>query len=197
MDRCLNHEAALERVQAKVEQTEDELGQLHKWKSTMEKKFDLSEQARKELEQRTEEAGKALEAKNKEVQDLKEKLCQAKEVVVREYRDSDALLRELGGSFLQGFDDALCQLKKAYPKLDICPSLQRIQTTSLVMMRFRVTENQPHRRMSTMPTQNSRLILPISFVFYFENNPSFIFVLNSCPLGLLSVINALFYFYAF
>ena len=63
MDRCLNREAALERVRAKAEQTEDELGQLHKWKSTMEKKFDLSEQARKELEQKTEEAGKALEVK--------------------------------------------------------------------------------------------------------------------------------------
>ena len=80
MDRCLNREAALERVRAKAEQTEDELGQLHKWKSTMEKKFDLLEQARKELEQRTEEAGKALEAKEKEVQDLKEQLRQAKEL---------------------------------------------------------------------------------------------------------------------
>ena len=37
MDRCLNCKAALERVRAKAEQTEDELGQLHKWKSTMEK----------------------------------------------------------------------------------------------------------------------------------------------------------------
>ena len=74
MDRCLNRKAALERVRAKAEQTEDELGQLHKWKSTMEKKFDLSEQARKELEQRMEEAGKALKAKEKEVQDLKENL---------------------------------------------------------------------------------------------------------------------------
>ena len=119
MDQCLNCEAALERIRAKVEQTEDELGQLHKWKSTMEKKFDLSEQARKELEQRTDEAGKALEAKEKEVQDLKEQLRQAKEVVVREYRDSDALLGKLGGSFLQGFDDALRQLKKAYPELDV------------------------------------------------------------------------------
>ena len=153
MDRCLNREAALERVRAKAEQMEDEFGQLHKWKSTMEKKFDLSEQARKELEQRTEKAGKALEAKDKEVQDLKEKLCQAKEVAVREYRDSDALLRELGGSFLQGFDDALRQLKKAYPELDICPSLQRIQTTFLVTMCFRVTENQSYRRMSKMPAQ--------------------------------------------
>ena len=50
MDWCLNREAALERVRAKAEQTEDELDQLHKWKSTMEKKFDLSEKTRKELE---------------------------------------------------------------------------------------------------------------------------------------------------
>ena len=75
MDRCLNREAALECVRAKAEQTEDELGQLHKWKSTMEKKFDLSEQARKELKQKMEEVGKALEVKEKEIQDLKEKLC--------------------------------------------------------------------------------------------------------------------------
>ena len=100
MDRCLNREATLERVRAKAEQTEDELGQLHKWKSTIEKKFDLLEQARKELEQKIDEAGKALEIKEKEIQDLKETLRQAKEVAVREYRDSDALLGELGGSFL-------------------------------------------------------------------------------------------------
>ena len=79
----------------------------------MEKKFDLSEQVRKEFEQKTDEARKALEVKDKEIQDLKEKLRQAKEVAVREYRDSDALLFELGESFLQGFDDALCQFKEA------------------------------------------------------------------------------------
>ena len=119
MDWCLNREAALDRVRAKAEQTEDELGHLHKWKSTMEKKFDLSEKTRKELEKRMEEAGKALEAKDKEIKDLKEKLRQAKEDAVSEYRDSKALLKELGGSFLQGFDDALRQLKKAYPDLDL------------------------------------------------------------------------------
>ena len=59
MDWCLNHKVALECVQAKAEQMEDELGQLNKWKSTMEKKFDLSEQVRKELEQKTDEARKA------------------------------------------------------------------------------------------------------------------------------------------
>ena len=119
MDQCLNRETALECVQAKAEQTEDELGQLNKWKSTMEKKLDLSEQVRKELEQKTDEARKALEVKDKKIQDLKEKLRQAKEVRVREYRDSDALLAKLGDSFLQGFDDALRQVKKAYPALDV------------------------------------------------------------------------------
>ena len=76
MDRCLNRETALECVQAKAEQTEDELGQLNKWKSTMERKFDLSEQVRKALEQKMDKARKALEVKDKEIQDLKEKLRQ-------------------------------------------------------------------------------------------------------------------------
>ena len=69
MGRCLNHEA-LERVRVKVEATEDELSQLKNWKSTMEKKFDLSEK-RKELEQRTKEMKKVLEGKDKKIKDLK------------------------------------------------------------------------------------------------------------------------------
>ena len=40
----------------------------------MEKKFDLSEKVRKELKQRMEEVKKALEDKDKEVQDLKDQL---------------------------------------------------------------------------------------------------------------------------
>ena len=85
----------------------------------MEKKFELSENERKELKQSTDEAKKALEGKEKEIQDLKDGLRQAKEVAVHEYRDSDTLLLELGDSFLQGFDDALHQVKKAYPNLDV------------------------------------------------------------------------------
>ena len=119
MDRCLNREAALERVRLKAGQTEEELNQLHNWKSTMEQKFELSEMARKELEQKTEEAGKALKGKDDELKELKKKLRQAREVAVKEYRDSEALLKELGGLFLQGFDDALRQIKKAYPDLDV------------------------------------------------------------------------------
>ena len=50
---------------------------------------------------------------------MKEKIRQAKEVAIREYRDSDALLGELVDSFLQGFDDSLHQIKRAYPDLDV------------------------------------------------------------------------------
>ena len=85
----------------------------------MEKRFELSERVRKDLKQSTEEAKKTLEGKDKEIQDLKDRLRQAKEVVVREYRDSDALLSELGDFFLQGFNDALRQVKKAYLNLDV------------------------------------------------------------------------------
>ena len=76
----------------------------------MEKKFDLLEKERKELKQRTEEMKKVLEGKDKKIKDLKGQLRQAKEEAVREYRDSDALLSELGSSFLEGFDDALHQV---------------------------------------------------------------------------------------
>ena len=85
----------------------------------MEKRFELSERVRKDLKQSTEEAKKTFEGKDKEIQDLEDRLRQAKEVVVREYHDSDALLSELGDSFLQGFNDALRQVKKAYLDLDV------------------------------------------------------------------------------
>ena len=42
MGRCLKHEAALKGVRSKAEQTEYELNQLQSWKTTMEKKFELS-----------------------------------------------------------------------------------------------------------------------------------------------------------
>ena len=49
----------------------------------------------------TEELKKVLEDKEND-------LRQAKERAVQEYRDSDALLSELGVSYNDGFDDALC-----------------------------------------------------------------------------------------
>ena len=79
----------------------------------MEKKFDHSEKIKKENEQLLEQLKKVLKDK-----DTKDQLCQAKKAVVREHRDSDALLEELGTSYVDGFDDALRQFKKAYPDLD-------------------------------------------------------------------------------
>ena len=119
MGQCLKDEAALERVRSKAEQTEDELNQLRSWKATMERKFELSERERKELEHSMEEAKTAFEGKEMEIKNLKDGLRQAKEVAVCEYRDSDALLSKPGDSFLQGFEDAFRQVKKAYLDLDV------------------------------------------------------------------------------
>ena len=74
MGRCLKHEVTLECVRIKAEQTEDELNQLWSWKTKMEKKLELSERVRKDLEQSMEEAKKAREGKDKEIQDLKDGL---------------------------------------------------------------------------------------------------------------------------
>ena len=49
----------------------------------------------------------ALEGKETEIKKLNDGLRQAREVAVREYCDSDALLSELGDSFLQGFEDEI------------------------------------------------------------------------------------------
>ena len=65
-----------------------------------EQKLNLAEQAKDEYYKLMEDLKRALEDKEKEVR-------QAKEVAVLEYRDSDALLSELGVSYNDGFDDAL------------------------------------------------------------------------------------------
>ena len=59
----------------------------------------------------TQELKKVLE--DKEID-----LRHAKKRAVLEYHDSNALLSELGVSYNDGFDDALCQAKALYPKLD-------------------------------------------------------------------------------
>ena len=52
------------------------------------------------------------------LEDKEDELRLAKEKAVQEYRDSDALLTELGTSYTDGFDDALRQAKALYPKFD-------------------------------------------------------------------------------
>ena len=119
MGRCLSHETALERVRAKANSMEDELSRLKAWRTGMEKKLACSEQARVELEKQMELLRKVLEDKEKEIANTKNQLRQAKEEAIREYRDSDTFLSELGESFAEGFDDALRQVKSSYPNLDM------------------------------------------------------------------------------
>ena len=62
---------------------------------------------------------KVLVDKEKEITEAKDWLRQPKEEAICEYRDSDALLAELGGSFAEGFGDCLCQVKTSYLNLDL------------------------------------------------------------------------------
>ena len=76
-----------------------------------EKKLKLAEGARDEHQRTVEELKAVLE-------DKEDELRLAKEKAVQEYRDSDALLTELGSSYTDGFEDALRQAKALYPKFD-------------------------------------------------------------------------------
>ena len=102
---------ALERVREKAKLTEEELFELRNWKVVTEQKLKLAERTRDEYQKMTEELKTVLEDKENE-------LRLAKEKAVQEYRDSDALLTELGVSYNDGFDDALRQAKALYPKFD-------------------------------------------------------------------------------
>ena len=119
MGRCLNHEIALDHIRAKARLTEAELNELKAWKMVQEKKLALSEEARGKLEKQTELLKQVLEDKEKEINDAKKQLCQATEEAIHEYRDFDAFLSKLGGSFVEGFDNALRQVKASYPDLDV------------------------------------------------------------------------------
>ena len=111
MERSFHHETTLGRVREKAKLAEEELFELRNWKLVTEQKLKLAEQAKNEFQKLTEELKKTLEDKKKEVR-------HAKEAAVLEYRDSNALLAELGVLYNDGFDDALRQAKALYPKLD-------------------------------------------------------------------------------
>ena len=111
MERSLHHEMTLGRVRKKAKLADEELFELRNWKVVTEQKLKLAERARDEYQKMTEEMKKVLEDKEND-------LRHAKEAAVLEYRDSDALLSELGVSYNDGFDDALRQPKALYPKLD-------------------------------------------------------------------------------
>ena len=114
---------------------EDKLNGLKAQKVGMEKKFATSKTVRKELEEKVETLENVLANKEKGVKGAKDQLRQAKEAAFREYRDSDALLEELGTSYADGFDNTVHQAKKAYLDLDFSQlniDTQAQATTQLV-----------------------------------------------------------------
>ena len=78
-------------------------------------KLDLTRQLLEESEAQVEVLKKILKDKEEEILEAKGQLRQAKEDAVREYHDSDALLKELGGSFADGFENCFCQVKASFP----------------------------------------------------------------------------------
>ena len=92
MDRSLHHEMALERVREKAKLAEEELFEVKNWKVVTEQKLKLAKRARDEYQKMTEELRKVLEDKEND-------LRQAREKAVQEYRDSYALISELGVSY--------------------------------------------------------------------------------------------------
>ena len=97
---------------------EDELAELKAWKTIQEKKLALFEQVRGELEKQTQMLRQVLEDKEKEISDAKDQLRQVKEDATWEYCESDVYLTELGGIYIDGFDDCLRQVKTSFPDLD-------------------------------------------------------------------------------
>lgn len=106
-------------VRARAEALEAELGELKAWKVAMEKKFDLMKTLLEEAEEQTEALKKVLKDNEDEISQSKKLLCRAKEDTIKEYRDSDALLAELGGFFADDFDDCLRQVKASFLDLDL------------------------------------------------------------------------------
>ena len=62
---------------------------------------------------------KVLKDKKEEITKSKKLLHRAKEDAIKEYRDSNALLSKLGGSYAVGFNDCLRQVKASNPDLDL------------------------------------------------------------------------------
>ena len=60
-----------------------------------------------------------LKDKDDEISKLVEQLCRAKEDTIKEYRNSDTLLYQLGGSFTDNFADCLRQVKASFLDLDL------------------------------------------------------------------------------
>lgn len=90
----------------------EELEELKLWKLCHEEKLCLSEQAREEQE-------KEINFLRETVKNNDDNTRRARVEAAQEYRDSEALLMELGTSFTDGFDDFLRQVRASFPDLGL------------------------------------------------------------------------------
>ena len=88
------------------------------WKEVQVKKFDLTKKLLEESEAQV-QLKEILKDKESEISEAKSQLHQAKEDEVREYGNSDTLLKELGVFFADNFDDCFCQVKVSFLDLDL------------------------------------------------------------------------------
>jgi len=79
----------------------------------------LTKQLLKELKAQVEALKKIPKDKEVEILEAKSQLRHAKDVAIKEYRDSDDLLWELSGSFANDFIDCIRQVKASFLGLDL------------------------------------------------------------------------------
>ena len=79
----------------------------------------MTKQLLKESKAQVEALNKILKEKEGEISEAKSQLRHAKDVAIKEYHDFDDLLRELGGSFAEGFDNCIGQVKASFLDLDL------------------------------------------------------------------------------
>ena len=119
MDRCTSHEMALGRLREKLGANETEVQELLAQKNVQIRKLDLTKQLLKKVEAQVKALKKILKDKEAKISEAKSQLCHAKDVAIKEYRDFDDLLWELGGSFANGFIDCIRQVKASFLDLDL------------------------------------------------------------------------------
>ena len=105
-------------LREKLGAKETELQELLAWKDVQVGKLGLTKHLLKELEAQVKALKKILKDKEEEILEANQ-LCQAKEDAIKEYYDSNDLLRELNSSFANGFDDCFHQVKASFPNLDL------------------------------------------------------------------------------
>lgn len=119
MDGCMSQAIAVDHVRTEAEASEAELREPKAWKVTMQKKFVLTKRLLEKAKGQTKALKKVLKDKKDEISESKKLIHQAKENAIKEYRDSDALLTKLEGSFADSFDDCHHHVKASFPNLDL------------------------------------------------------------------------------